>query len=186
MLLEEALPVVAQHRGQNVVIATMASIGVWPQLADTPLDFNYLPSSMGLGLSLALGLALGQSRRGVIVLTGDGSLLMHLGALATLAAYPANVYALVMNNGIYEVTGGQALVGAKEIDFAAVARGLGFQRAYTFDTLATWTEQAGTVLTGPGPVLASLKIEPRYGQKTPRPPRPMAEQLRRLRAALSA
>lgn len=184
MQLAEALQVVARHRGNHVVIATMASIAEWPKLSDSPLDLNYLPSSMGLGLSLGLGLALAQQRHGVIVLSGDGSLLMHLGSLVTIAAYPANLYVLVLDNGIYEVTGGQAIVGAGLVDYEAVARAVGFKRAYSFKDLSAWEQQAPEALTGAGPVLASLQIEPRLGQKTPKPPRTLSEQLTRLASAL--
>jgi len=52
MTLQEALDVLAKHRGKRVVIPTMASVSVWPQLSDTPLDFAYMPSAMGQGPAL--------------------------------------------------------------------------------------------------------------------------------------
>ena len=55
MSLREALEVLAAHRGRHVVITTMSSVGVWPGLSDTPLDFAYIPSSMGQGPALGLG-----------------------------------------------------------------------------------------------------------------------------------
>src|SRR4051812_16117764 len=105
MVNQEALEVLAAHRGNRVVISTMASIGVWPKLSDSPLDFYYLPSSMGQGPDLGLGLALAQPDHGVVVINGDGSMLMNLGSLVTLANHPANVFLIVMDNGLYEVTG---------------------------------------------------------------------------------
>ncbi|HMP02490.1 MAG TPA: thiamine pyrophosphate-dependent enzyme [Gemmatales bacterium] len=186
MQLDDVLEVVAAHRGNHVVMATMSAIGAWPRFSDTPLDFCYLPSSMGLGPSLALGMALAQDRHGVIVLAGDGSTLMHLGALATLAAYPAAVYLVVLNNGIYEVTGGQRTVGSMAVNFVQAAQAMGFRRTCRFADKAAWQSGAAAALSGPGPVLIELPIEPRFGQKTPRPPRPMAEQLVRLRAALAS
>src|SRR5262245_7245077 len=136
--LREALEVVAAHRGERVVIATMASIAVWPQLSDTPLDFSYIPSAMGQGTSLGLGLALAQPGRGVIVLNGDGSLLMNLGSLVTLANQPADVYLLTLDNALYEVTGGQPTAGAGHADYAGLARAAGIHRVYTFDILDAW------------------------------------------------
>src|SRR5437899_7280583 len=112
MTHREALEILAQHRGQRIVIPTMASIAIWPQLSDTPLDFAYMPSAMGQGPSLGLGLALAQPERGVIVVNGDGSMLMNLGSLATLAQQPAPLYLLIMDNELYEVTGGQPTAGA--------------------------------------------------------------------------
>ncbi len=185
MELTEALQVLATHRGDNIVVTTMASIAEWPRLSDGPLDFAYMPSSMGQGPALGLGLALAQSKHGVIVVNGDGSMLMNLGSLVTLAAYPAKLYLVIMDNQMYEITGGQATVGAGQIDFASLARGSGIRRVYQFDKLADWQNGATEALSGSGPVVIWLRITGRTGQKTPRPPRPMAEQLQRLRAALS-
>jgi thiamine pyrophosphate-dependent acetolactate synthase large subunit-like protein len=186
MTLQEALEVLAAHRGERVVITTMASIGTWPALSDTPLDFAYMPSAMGQGPGLALGLALAHPERGAIVVNGDGSMLMNLGSLATLANHPADVYLLIIDNGIYEVTGGQPTAGAGRVDFAAVARAAGVGRVYAFDTAAAWRAGAAEALSGPGPVAVWLKVEGRQGQRTPKAPRPMAEQIERLRKALGS
>jgi thiamine pyrophosphate-dependent acetolactate synthase large subunit-like protein len=184
MTQREALEVLAAHRGTHVVLTTMSSAGVWPSLSDTPLDFAYLPSSMGQGPALGLGLALAQPGRGVVVVNGDGCTLMSLGSLVTLAHNAADVYLLVMDNGLYEVTGGQATAGTGHADFAALARGAGIRRVYSFDTIQGWRDGAAEALSGRGPVAVWLKVEGRLGQKTPKPPRPMAEQIARLRQAL--
>jgi thiamine pyrophosphate-dependent acetolactate synthase large subunit-like protein len=143
-----------------------------------------MPSAMGQAPGIALGLALAQPGRGVIVVNGDGSMLMNMGSLVTLAGHPADVYLIVLDNELYEVTGGQPVAGAGKIDFAALARGAGFRRVYTFETLSEWEAGAKEALGGAGPVFVWLKVEGRLGQKTPKPPRPMAEQIQRLRAAL--
>src|ERR1700730_8391580 len=143
MTHQEALEVLAPHRGERIVITTMGSVGIWPQLSDSPLDFAYIPSAMGQAPDLGLGLALAQPKRGVIVLNGDGSTLMNLGSLVTLANHPANVYLLIIDNGLYEVTGGQPTAGTGHTDFAGLARAAGIQRVYTFDMLASW--RAGVV-----------------------------------------
>jgi thiamine pyrophosphate-dependent acetolactate synthase large subunit-like protein len=184
MELADALTVLARHRGDRVVLTTMAAVGVWPGLSDTPLDFAYVPSSMGQGPAVALGLALAQPGRGVIAVTGDGSLLMNLGCLVTIASHPAEVFLVILDNGQYEVTGGQPTVGSGHIDFAGLARAAGFPRAHHFADLPAWEAGAAAALRGPGPVAIWLTIRPRPGQQTPKPPRPMAEQIRRLRAAL--
>lgn len=180
MTQREALEVVAQHRGDRIVITTMSAISIWPQLSDTPLDFAYIPSAMGHAPGLGLGLALATGR-GVIVINGDGCTLMNLGCLVTLASNPADVVLLVMDNGLYEVTGGQATAGAGCTDFAALARAAGIERAYTFEQLEAWRAGAAEALTEPGPAIVWLKVEGRLGQKTPAPPRPMVEQIDRLR-----
>jgi thiamine pyrophosphate-dependent acetolactate synthase large subunit-like protein len=184
MTHQEALAVVAAHRGGRLVVTTMTSVGIWPSLSDTPLDFAYLPSSMGQGSALGLGLALAQPERGVIVLNGDGSTLMNLGCLVTLAHQPANVFLVILDNGIYEVTGGQPTAGTGHTDFMGLARAAGIQRVYAFDTLESWRAGAAESLGGEGPVVVWLKVEARHGQKTPAAPHPMSEQIARLRGAL--
>ena len=65
-----------------------------------------------------------------------------------------------------------------------MARGAGVQRVYTFDDADAWRAGAAAALSGPGPVVVWLKVEGRMGQKAPKAPRPMAEQIERLRQAL--
>lgn len=184
MTHREALEVLAAHRKDRLVITTMTSVGIWPGLSDTPVDFAFIPSSMGQGPDLGLGLALACPGRGVVVVNGDGCTLMNLGCLVTLASNPADVYLLVMDNGLYEVTGGQETAGAGRVDFAGLARAAGIRRVYGFATADAWRAGATEALSGPGPVFVWLKVEGRIGQKTPPPPRPMAEQIARLKQAL--
>jgi thiamine pyrophosphate-dependent acetolactate synthase large subunit-like protein len=184
MTARQALEVLARHRGGRIVITTMTAVSEWPELSDTPLDFAYLPSAMGQGPGLGLGLALAQPGRGVVVVNGDGSMLMNLGSLVTLASHPADVFLIVLDNGLYEVTGGQRVAGSGRTDFAALARGAGFPRVYTFATRADWEAGAAEALTGPGPVFVWLPIQGRLGQATPKAPRSMREQIARLRQSL--
>jgi sulfopyruvate decarboxylase subunit beta len=184
MSQREALEVLAAHRGDHLVLTTMSSVGIWPNLSDTPLDFAFIPSAMGQGPSLGLGLALARPERGVVVVNGDGCMLMNLGSLVTLAHHRAQLYLLIMDNGLYEVTGGQATAGTGHTDFAGLARAAGIERVYTFADLESWRRGAAEALAGPGPVVIWLQVEGRLGQKTPTAPRPMAEQITRLRQAL--
>jgi thiamine pyrophosphate-dependent acetolactate synthase large subunit-like protein len=184
MTHREALEVLAAQRGERIVVTTMGSVALWPELSDSPLDFHYIPSAMGHGPDLGLGLAMAQPKRGVIVLNGDGCMVMNLGVLVTLASHPANLFLIIIDNGLYEVTGGQPRVGAGQTDFAGMARAAGIRRVYQFDTLAAWRTGAAEALTGSGPVIIWLKVEGRLGQKTPKAPRPMSEQIVRLQHAL--
>ena len=184
MTQAEALAVLAAHRADKIVVTTMSAVGIWPSYSDTPLDFAYIPSAMGHGPGLGLGLALTQPGRGVVVINGDGCTLMNLGSLVTLANHPADVYLVILDNGLYEVTGGQMTAGTGHTDFSLLASGAGIQRVFTFETLDAWRAGAAAALTGPGPVVAWLKVQGRWGQKTPKAPRPMAEQIARLRGAL--
>src|ERR671928_1548313 len=85
----------------------------------------YMLGSMGLACPIALGVALAQPRRKAFALEGDGSMLMQLGCLATVATLaPKNLAILVLDNGTYQITGGQETPAARA-DFAAIARGCG-------------------------------------------------------------
>jgi sulfopyruvate decarboxylase subunit beta len=64
MSKRQALEILALHRADRIVIMTMSSTGIWPELSDTPLDFGYIPSSMGEVPPLGLGQALAQPERG--------------------------------------------------------------------------------------------------------------------------
>ena len=91
MPLVAALEVLAGLRRDEVVITTMGAAREWPRLSHHPLDFHYIPSAMGEAPALGLGLALAQPSREVIVLNGDGCMLMNLGALVTIVASGARI-----------------------------------------------------------------------------------------------
>jgi sulfopyruvate decarboxylase subunit beta len=181
---QEALEVLAAHRGDRVVMTTMGSVGIWPTLSDTPLDFAYIPSSMGQGISLGLGLALA-TNRSVIAISGDGSLLMNLGCLITVATHPAPLTVILIDNGLYEVTGGQELPAARGLNYEHLAYVVGFRRVYMFADLEPWRRGIAEVFEDEGPTFVWLEVDGERGKKTPSAPRPMAEQIARLRKALN-
>ena len=184
MTHREALEVLAAHRGGRVVLTTHGSVDDWLSLSDTPLDLAYAPGAMGHAPAFALGLALARPGRGVVVVTGDGHLLMGLGCLATLAAHPADLCLLVMDNGAYEVTGGQPTPGSGRVDFAGLARAAGVRRVYSCAAVAEWEAVAAEALSGTGPVVVWLRVQARPGGRAPTAMRPLAEQAERLRQAL--
>jgi thiamine pyrophosphate-dependent acetolactate synthase large subunit-like protein len=90
-----------------------------------PQNF-YMLGSMGLTIPIALGVAIAQSKRHVVALEGDGSLLMQLGCLSTVATRaPKNLTIVVWDNGIYQITGGQKTASASSADLVALARASG-------------------------------------------------------------
>lgn len=186
MTHRDALEVLAANRREQVVVTTMGSVAIWPQLSNSPLDFHYLPSSMGQGVPLALGLCLAQANRGVVVLTGDGGTLMNLGCLVTAAQFTVPLYILLIDNNLYEVTGGQAVANAGRTNFATLARGAGIGRVYECSERGEWEAITGEALSGSGPVFVWLKVKGELGKPTPAPPRPMAEQITRLREGLAS
>lgn len=184
MTHRDALTVLAAHRADAIVIPSMGSVGLWPEFSDTPRDFHYLPSSMGQVVALALGLALSRPGLRVVALSGDGSLLMNPGSLVTLGCHPVPVTVILIENGLYEVTGGQLPAGVGRVDFAGLARACGIERVYAFDTAEAWDAGCAQVLSGDGPAFVRLSVIGERGQATPSAPRPMCEQIRRLRQDL--
>lgn len=179
MPLREALEVLrAERRTGDVVITAMGSAREWMAMGPLdPLDFVYVPSSMGEAPPLALGIALAQPRRRVIVCNGDGSMLMNLGSLVTIASEaPPNLVLIVFDNGVYEVTGAQPVpAGAKSVDFAAIARASGVQSVHRFSEIASWRDGARAALASPGPVCIVLDVSPVPGAVGPRSPGPTAQ-----------
>jgi thiamine pyrophosphate-dependent acetolactate synthase large subunit-like protein len=91
----------------------------------------YMLGSMGLACPIALGVALAQPERGVIALEGDGSILMALGCLATIGMVkPRNLTIVIMDNGIYQITGRQKAATASSADIVAIARGAGIANSH--------------------------------------------------------
>ena len=183
MPVVDALRVVADLCCDNqIVVTNQGSARLWPKLRRRSLDFHYNPSTMSGAIPLALGLALAQPQREVVAVSGDGSLLMSLGSLVTVVGSGVtNLTIVLLDNGLYEVTGGQPTAGSGRVDFAGLARAAGIGRVYACPDLAAWEAVAAEALTSPGPVVVVLKTEGRHGQITPAPPRPMAEQIARLR-----
>ena len=101
-----------------------ANFDLWAS-GQRPQNF-YMLGSMGLAIPIAFGVAIAQPQRHVIALEGDGSLLMQLGCLATVAMRaPKNLTMVVWDNGIYQITGGQPTASASAADLVAIARGSG-------------------------------------------------------------
>jgi thiamine pyrophosphate-dependent acetolactate synthase large subunit-like protein len=184
MTHRQALEILAAHRGRQVVITTHGSVDLWASLSDTPLDFAFVPISMGQAPALGLGLALARPERPVVVVNGDGSMLMNLGCLVTIAGCPADLFLVIIDNHVYEVTGGQAVAGAGRTDFAALARAAGIRRVYSFESAAAWRDGAAAALAGKGPVVIRLRVAARPEQCAPTTAAPMGEQLARLTRAL--
>jgi thiamine pyrophosphate-dependent acetolactate synthase large subunit-like protein len=141
---------------------------------------------------MGLGLALAQPQRRVIVMSGDGSLLMNLGTLVTISAQnPANLTVIVFDNGVYEVTGSQPTPGTPgarangdAVDFIKVARACGFRSTYHWIRLADWAAGIETALADPGPTLVVLDVAPELGKPGPKSPGPARERARALMKAL--
>jgi sulfopyruvate decarboxylase subunit beta len=191
MPLVAALEVLCDARGDRAVITSMGSAREWPKLVQNPLDFHYLPSTMGGAIPLALGLALALPDREFIVLTGDGSLLMNLGSLITVAASGAtNLTIVLINNGVYEVTGRQATAAGaaqacqRHIDFASIATNSGIRCIRYFSDIKRWRQEAAITLEQPGPRFLELVVAPTQGEFRLESPGPIPARLAAFRDAL--
>jgi len=129
----------------------------------------YMLGSMGLAFPIALGVALAQPDRRVFALEGDGSLLMQLGALSTIATLaPRNLTMVVMDNGIYQITGAQPTPGAAVADIVAIAVASGLVHsswAADEDDFERLVEQA---MSTDGPTLIGVRIDDKPGTGTTR------------------
>jgi thiamine pyrophosphate-dependent acetolactate synthase large subunit-like protein len=183
---EKALEVVRRlRRDEDVVITTMSSAKIWMDMGPAhPLDMVFVPSCMGHATSWGLGVALAQPSRRVIVFNGDGSMLMNLGSLVTIAAEaPANLVVIIMDNGVYEVTGAQPV--PHRPDFAGIARAAGISNVARFATEADWRANAKGVLEARGPAVVVLEIEADANRAAPKSPGPASERATVLRSALA-
>lgn len=172
-----------------IVVTNQGSARIWPKLAQRQLDLHYNPSTMGGAVSLALGLALANPEHEVICVTGDGALLMNLGSLVTVAACGVkNLTIVVLDNGLYEVTGGQRTPGYhSSVDFGGMAIAAGFKWEYEYDNLDDWQAKVTMILGKSAyPRAVTLIVEPTPREYLKYPTPPMAEQLARFQAALNS
>jgi thiamine pyrophosphate-dependent acetolactate synthase large subunit-like protein len=124
-----------------------------------PQNF-YMLGSMGLAAPIALGVALAQPKRRTIALEGDGSILMQLGCLATIANLaPKNLAILVWDNGMYHITGGQPTATGGRADLVEIARGCGIQNSAWANDEADFDRLIDAALTSDGPHFIAVRID---------------------------
>ncbi len=149
-----------EKRGGRVLLVSGLGSPTWDAAAvGDRADNFYLWGGMGLAAMVGLGLALAQPDRRVVVLTGDGEMLMGLAALATIGARrPANLAVVTFNNGRYGETGMQDSHTALGVDLAASARAAGFAAAMTVGEEAEVPAMIEAVYAGPGPVFLDVRV----------------------------
>jgi thiamine pyrophosphate-dependent acetolactate synthase large subunit-like protein len=148
-----------RQRGRMLVVAGLGSTA-WDCTAagDSALTFP-MWGAMGTAAMVGLGIALAQPRRRVLVITGDGEMLMGLGSLATIGVQrPRNLAVAVVDNERYGETGMQTTHTAAGVDMAAVAQACGFARAAQARTEGEFAQARKALLQAPGPVLVQIKV----------------------------
>ena len=170
MKRDEMLKAFARQRKDEIVVAVyMAAQEI---MHISPNDLNYtFTGAMGQGSSHALGLALGRPDRRVNVFDGDGSLLMNLSSLITIANQaPKNLVHCLCENGTYETNGAVPIPRAGQIRFAELARTAGYRSTYELSDVAEWERELPRILKEDGPIFVDLKVEPgeAYPENFPR------------------
>jgi sulfopyruvate decarboxylase subunit beta len=187
MSVRSGLQALAEARDDSTIVVTnQGSARIWPLLAEHPLDFHYNPSTMGGAIPFGLGLALAQPSLHVIVVSGDGALTMSLGSLISAAAAgPGNLTIVVLDNGMYEVTGGQrTAASAAQVDYAALARAVGFPSAFVFDDETNWRREILEAINSPGPRLIAIRVEAALPADMSTSLPPVSERLARISEAI--
>ena len=148
-----------ENRDKLLVIAGLGSTA-WDITAagDSPINFP-LWGAMGQAAMIGLGLALAQPKRRVLVITGDGEMLLGLGALATIGAQrPPNLAVVVIDNERYGETGMQATHTAHGVDLAAVAKACGFRSSRTLKYKKDIAKLRADIHRHTGPLFAAIKV----------------------------
>ena len=179
-----------QYRDNSIVIVTGTCGRHWRDFSQNEKRDMNLGGAMGHTTPAALGLALSQPDEKVVLFDSEGSLLMNMGILATVAGKkPKNFVHFLMDNECYATTGGQPVPNAQDISYAGMAREAGYTAAYEFDNLEDFTNNVGKIMQETGPVFVAMKMVPEVenepiGMRHRRPSRSRAETIRDLRAEL--
>ena len=151
---------VAKLKSEEAVIGGIGNTNfdLW-SAGRRPQNF-YMLGSMGLAIPIALGVALAQPKRKVFALEGDGSILMQLGSLTTVAMLqPKNLAIVVMDNGIYQITGAQPTSTSAGADIVAMAHGAGIRQSAWIDDEHAFDAMMDCALAGDGPWLFAARID---------------------------
>jgi thiamine pyrophosphate-dependent acetolactate synthase large subunit-like protein len=163
----------------TVVCNGMLGRDLWAT-GDRP-EWFYMIGSMGLASSIGLGLSVTQPEKRVVVLDGDGNVLMNMGGLANIGTIgPRNFYHLVFDNGVHASTGGQRTI-SHSLPLEEVARVCGYRRVRRADDPEAVATAVEELLAGPGPAMLLIEVEPGNQKDVPRvevTPEEMAARMR--------
>ncbi len=155
----DCLRAIAPHFGEELVVTNIGAVRhEWQALRPHP--GNYHLQNLGLTSSVALGLALALPHRKVVAFDGDGSLLLNLGSLATIAnQHPKNLIHIVFDNECYESSRGAPTATAGQADLAAVARGCGIANVLKANTVAEFEAEFSRAIKGNDLYFMLAKVE---------------------------
>jgi thiamine pyrophosphate-dependent acetolactate synthase large subunit-like protein len=156
----EVVQILHEHLGDALVVSSLGTPSYLLNAAgDRPLNF-YMWAAMGMASSTALGLALAQPDRRVVILDGDGAAMMNLGSMVTVGArHPQNLLWVILENGAFLETGGQAIATHGTADLVGIARSAGIRQAARAANLTAFRELLEYSLAQPGPSLVVARVE---------------------------
>lgn len=170
MKRHEAIEIICQYiRKHDLIISTTGNLSrELFIIADSPQIF-YMMGSMGLASSIGLGLAICCPNSRIMVIEGDGSIIMNMGSMATIGHYaPNNLIHIVLDNEIYESTGGQPSV-SKTANLDKVAEDVGYKMVQKITSESELREMFEKIGKFRGPVFILIKVEKsRIYERTPR------------------
>lgn len=154
----DCLKVLAAMCGDALAVTSAGAVTLeWN--AARPGEANFRVRTLGLCSSIALGMALGLPERRVLALDGDGSLLMNLCSLPTIARMkPKNLLHVVFDNEVYEASGSKKTATAAGADLVGLARAAGVENAHWANSLEAFREMAGRALVNEGPSFIGVKV----------------------------
>ena len=156
----DCLAAVYDRLVECAVVTIMGAVAVELYSLGHRANFFYLEHAMGLASSVGLGVALAQPDRRVVVIDGDGSVLMNLGGLTTLARYaPPNLTHLVFDNESLLSVGGFPTATATGSDLAGIARAAGIAKATTVTSLEEFRQAAVAAIDAPELACVVAKVE---------------------------
>lgn len=162
MLRIEAMEAIYPRLEQSVVVTIMGAVAAELQSLGHRPRFFYMEHSMGLASSMGLGIALARPELPVIVLDGDGSILMNLGGLTTMARYrPPNLLHIVFDNESLLSVGGFPTATATGSDIAGMAKAAGVPRTLTVTTISDFAQAVDEALEARELTTIVAKVEPR-------------------------
>jgi thiamine pyrophosphate-dependent acetolactate synthase large subunit-like protein len=162
MYTADALKLFAPHREASTIVVPGRGGRHWIRMTDNErLDAPVGDPAMGGHAAFALGLALAQPDRRVVLFDSEGDILMSLGMLTTIAEQaPANFYHFLLDNECYATTGGQPVPNAQNVAYDVIARGCGYPRAFAYTEIGQLEAGLPAILGAPGPIFVALKVHP--------------------------
>ena len=159
---EEIMEIFNKHRGDAIIFtAGTAGYKTWPTISNNPSRDAVIGGAMGAAPAIALGFALSQPDKKIVLFDAEGSLLMNLGVLSTIAEQnPGNFYHILLDNETYATTGGQPVPSGNKTSYDGLAKSAGYKSTYNFTDLEEFAINIESILEEEGPTFISMKIEP--------------------------